>query len=54
MTSPRSASGPGRHDLVARLLPVSLLVLLGALPPETRGESMAGVALLIALLVALG
>jgi putative inorganic carbon (HCO3(-)) transporter len=37
----------------ARLVVVSLLLLLPLLPPETRGESMAGCAALIALLSAL-
>jgi O-antigen ligase len=47
VTSPEGASRPSRL-----LLPI-LIVLLPLLPPETRGESMAGASALIALLALL-
>ncbi len=43
----------GLRAAPARLILVSLVVLLPLLPPETRGESMAGCAALIAILAAL-
>lgn len=36
------------------LIPLSLLLILGLFPPETRGESMAGCAVLIALAAVIG
>jgi len=41
----------GQNRFPTRLLLLSLLAMLGVFPPETRGESLAGCALLVALLV---
>ena len=47
-------SRPGLDLSPARLVVLSLLPLLALFPPETRGESMAGCAALIAVLALLG
>jgi len=44
---------PSAVPFPARLALVSLLPILGLLPPETRGEALAGAALLVALLTLL-
>ena len=52
---PRMWSNRPRLELSpARLLVLSLLPILALLPPETRGESMAGCAALIAVLALMG
>ena len=53
MTLSRPTIPPGSPDLPVRLTLVVLVALAALLPPEARGESMAGCAILIALVAAL-
>jgi O-antigen ligase len=49
VNSPRHPQPPGPTELPARLSLLALIVVAAVLPPEARGESMAGCAVLIAI-----